>query len=141
MVNSVTVSGRLTRDPELRRTNTGRAVTSFTIAFNNRTKDEQGNYTSSFINCTAWGTTAEYLANYAKKGNLLCIEGRLQERRYTRNDGSNASVVEIIVNNVEFMSGSKSNSAKEADLAFEESAPESDDDALGTDIADDDLPF
>ncbi len=140
MVNSVTVSGRLTRDPELRRTNTGRAVSSFTLAFNNRTKDEQGNYTSSFVTCTAWGTTAEFIANYAKKGNLICVEGRLQERKYTRNDGSNASVVEIIVNNVEFMSGSRSNSAKEPELGFEESAP-TNEDGLGTDIADDDLPF
>ena len=140
MVNSVTVSGRLTRDPELRRTNTGRAVTSFSLAFNNRTKDEAGNFTTSYVPCTAWGSTAEYLANYAKKGNLICVEGRLQERKYTRNDGSNASVVEIIINNVEFMSGSRSNSAKQPELGFEESAPENED-VLGTDIADDDLPF
>ena len=139
MINSVTISGRLTRDPELRRTNTGRAVTTFSLAFNNRTKDEQGNYTTSFVSCTAWGTTAEFISNYIRKGNLICVCGRLQERRYTRQDGSSASIVEIIVDSVESMGG-RSNSVKDTANGYEESAP-SNDDILGTDIADDDLPF
>ena len=99
MVNRVVLVGRLTKDPELRRTNNGTPVTSFTLAFTNRTKNADGSNSSSFVNCTAWNKTAEIVSQYCSKGSQLCVDGRLVETKFQRKDGTNASRVEIVVEN------------------------------------------
>ena len=108
MVNRVVLVGRLTRDPELRRTNSGLQVTSFTLAFTNRTKNADGTSSSSFVTCTAWNKMAEIISQYCKKGSQLCVDGRLQENKYQRKDGTNASTVEIVVENIELLGKKKS---------------------------------
>jgi single-strand DNA-binding protein len=97
--NIVIVEGRLTADPELARTNGGKSVVNFSIANNGRREDDV-----SFFDITAWEKTAENIANYKKKGHLVKVQGRLDQRRFERKDGSKGSKVEIIADQVQFMS-------------------------------------
>ena len=94
-INKVILTGRLTKDAELRATATGTDVTSFTLAvdgFQNNT---------NFINCVAWNQQAKFITTYCKKGSLVAIEGRLQTRNFDRRDGSKATATEVIVERVE----------------------------------------
>ena len=100
MINRVIIVGRLTKAPELRTTPNGISVMSFTLAFDNKSKGPNGEKTSSFINCTAWRQNAEFISKYCQKGTQVGIEGSLQERKYVRKDGSNASTIDIIVDSV-----------------------------------------
>ena len=149
MINTVVLTGRLTRDPELRMTPNGIEVVTFSLAFDNKSKTN-GDKTTSFINCTAWRQTAKYISNYCKKGNLLGVEGSLQERRYQRKDGTNASVVEIVCSSVTNLSprsqvsdGTSLDSLTTGKTTnSDETQPASDDImSQGEDLADDDLPF
>lgn len=99
MINRAVVCGRLVRDPELRRTQNGTPVASFTLAVN-RTF---GEHEADFLNCVAWNKTAEIVEQYCSKGNLVGVEGRLQSRSYQDNQGNNRTVVEIIADQVQFM--------------------------------------
>ncbi len=101
MINSVVLIGRLTRDPELRTTNTGKNVCDFSIAVNKRSKPQDGSPDADFFRVNCWDKTAEYVSNYLHKGRLVAVEGRLQSRKYTASDGSNREVVEIVANNVQ----------------------------------------
>ena len=85
MINNVVLVGRLTRDPELRKTQTGKSVLSFSCAVNRKFKTET--QTADFINCVAWNQTADFLARYATKGALVGIEGRIQTRNYEDKTG------------------------------------------------------
>jgi single-strand DNA-binding protein len=148
MINSVVLVGRLTKDVELKKTQSNLSVTSFTVAVDNRTKDADGNKTASFINCTAWRQSADYLSNYAHKGSLVGIEGRLQQRSFTRKDGTKASVLEVIVDSITLLE-SKGQAAGGVHQS-EPTAPspidvpdnsEEKTDVTGADLTDDDLPF
>lgn len=147
MVNCVVICGRLTRNPELKRGASGTAFCQFSIAFNDRTKDEHGNYTTSFVNCTAWGKTAEFICNYTKKGSQIVVSGRLQENKYQRQDGTTSSRVQINVESVDsFGSNNSSSTAQNKDTYSNTNSntfvdEPANDDILGSDIADDDLPF
>lgn len=101
MINSVVLIGRLTRDPELRTTNTGKSVCDFSIAVNKRIKPQDGSPDADFFRVNCWEKTAEYVSNYLHKGRLVAVEGRLQSRKYTANDGTNREVVEIVASNVQ----------------------------------------
>ncbi len=101
MVNSVVLVGRLTRDPELRTTSTGKNVCSFSIAVTKRIKPTDGSPDADFFNIVAWGNQADYVTNYLTKGRLVAVEGRLQSRKYTTNDGANREVVEVVANSVQ----------------------------------------
>lgn len=101
MVNRVVLIGRLTRDPEHRQTTTGKSVCDFSIAVTKRFKPTDGSPDADFFRVSAWGPTAEYVANYLSKGRLVAVEGRLQSRKYTASDGSNREVVEIVADNVQ----------------------------------------
>jgi single-strand DNA-binding protein len=101
MVNRVVLVGRLTRDPELRTTTTGKSVCSFTIAVNKRSKPTDGSPDADFFNVTAWDRTADFVTNYLTKGRLVAVDGRLQSRKYTTNDGQNREVVEIVAENIQ----------------------------------------
>ena len=94
--------GRLTRDPELRRTAQGEAVTSFTLAVNrNYTKD--GQQQADFINCIVWRKLAENVERYCSKGSLVGVEGRIQTRNYENNQGQRIYVTEIVCDSVQFL--------------------------------------
>jgi single-strand DNA-binding protein len=99
--------GRLTRDPELKYTGTGKAVCQFALAINRpqgREARERGDKPQvDFLDCVAWGSQAENLANYQKKGSLILIKGRIQKRQYQNQEGENRYAVEVIANQVLFM--------------------------------------
>ncbi|EOA3466563.1 single-stranded DNA-binding protein [Enterococcus hirae] len=97
MINTVTLVGRLTKDPELRTTTSGTGVATFTLAVNRDFKDANGNREADFINCVAWRKTAEILANYAKKGSLVGLIGRIQTRSYENQQGNRVFVTEVVV--------------------------------------------
>lgn len=101
MVNRVVLIGRLTRDPEMRTTQTGKSVCSFAIAVNKRSKPTDGSPDADFFNISAWERTAEYVSNYLTKGRLVAVEGRIATRKYTGSDGVNREVYEIVADNVQ----------------------------------------
>lgn len=103
-MNKVILIGRLTKDPEMRTTNTGVAVTSFTLAVNRPFTDQNGERTADFINCIAWRKQAENIAKYCVKGTQVACEGRIQTRSYDHTDGTKRYVTEIICDNVTFLS-------------------------------------
>lgn len=100
-INRVVLVGRLTRDPEIRSTVNGKSVCDFSIAVDKRFKPADGTATADFFRVTAWDKTAEYVGNYLTKGRLVAVDGRLQSRKYTANDGTNREVVEVIADNVQ----------------------------------------
>ena len=103
MINRVVLVGRLTRDPELRRTTSGSSVCSFTVALDNRQKNPDGTKSTSFIPCTVFAVQADTMVKYARKGLLVGVEGRLNQRSFVRQDGSKGSVIEVICDSVQFL--------------------------------------
>ena len=97
-MNSSILIGRLARDPEMRRTGTGKAVTSFTIAVDNFGKDSG----ASFIPCVAWEQKGEFVDNYFLKGSPIAVRGRLQSRQYETKDGRKQTAIEVVVDEVDF---------------------------------------
>lgn len=97
-LNYSVLMGRLVRDPELRRTTTGKAVTSFTVAVDNFGKDNG----ASFISCVAWDKTGEFIDSYFLKGSQIVVEGRLQTRQYETKDGKKQTVTELVVTQAHF---------------------------------------
>lgn len=100
-VNVVVLVGRLTRDPEMRTTTTGKNVVGFGIAVDKKFKPQDGSPTADFFNVSAWGQTAEFVTNYLAKGRLVAVEGRLQQRSYTTQDGQQREVVEVVAERVQ----------------------------------------
>lgn len=101
MINRVVLVGRLTRDPELRTTNTGKNVANFSIAVDKRFKGGEGEDTADFFRVSCWEKTAEFVANYLTKGRLVAVDGRLQSRKYQASDGTNREVVEVVAESVQ----------------------------------------
>jgi single-strand DNA-binding protein len=110
MLNRVVLIGRLTRDPELRTTTTGKSVVEFSIAVNKRIKPPDGP-DADFFRIKAWGQSAEYVSNYLTKGRLVAVEGRLETRKYTTQDGQNREVTEIVADNVQGLDRPREDSA------------------------------
>lgn len=106
MLNKVIVMGRLTRDPELRRTQSGVAVASFTVAVDRDFKDQSGERGVDFLDVVAWRSTAEFVCKYFTKGQMAAVEGRLQTRRYLDKQENKRTAVEILAESVYF-AGSK----------------------------------
>ena len=143
MINRVILVGRLTRDPELKRTNSGMSVASFSIAVDNRMKNPDGSRGTTFMNCSIFGAQAENLAKFTRKGALVGVDGRLSQRRFTRKDGTKGSVVEIMCDSVQFLEPKSKGEGEEA-VSFESDIPEQDDSNKNLDTLDlpgDDLPF
>lgn len=143
MINSVALNGRLTRDVDLRYTMSGIAVGQFTLAVDRRFKSKSGNRETDFISCQIWRKSAENLANYAHKGSLIGIEGRIQTRTYDNKQGQKVYVTEVIAENFSLLD-SKPAQQKDSD------GVSSNRDTQGTtnqpsgkpiDVNDDDLPF
>lgn len=103
MLNNVNLCGRLTHDIDLRYTQSGKAVGSFSLAVNRNFKNSNGDYEADFINCTIWGKSAENLANFVSKGSLINVSGRLNTRNYDNKQGQKVYVTEVIVENFDLL--------------------------------------
>ena len=142
MFNLVVLTGRLTADPELKKTPNGISVTSFSIAVSRRYRSGEEPQTD-FINIVAWRQTAEFITKFFKKGNMIGIEGSIQTRRYTDKNGNNRTAFEVVVNNAQFVE-SKRDSAPSAVDAVEPASFSNVGSTEFTEIdsgMDDDLPF
>lgn len=102
MLNQITIMGRLTRDPELRRTGTGKAVTSFTLACDRDYAPKEGERETDFLDCVSWGQSAEYVSKYFTKGRMAVVVGRLQTRSYEDKEGNKRKAFEIVTSSVYF---------------------------------------
>lgn len=107
MINSVILIGRMTKDPELRRTSNGNAVTTFTLAVNRNQES------TDFINCVCWNKTAENVSQYCYKGSLVGIQGRLQTRSYKNKFDAIVYVTEVLCNTVQFLETKRENKQQE----------------------------
>lgn len=121
-LNHISIMGRLTRDVELRRTNNGTAVASFTLAVDRDFgKNEAGEKETDFIECTAWKNTAEFVSKYFTKGRMAIVAGRLQIRKWTDKDGNKRSTAEVVADNVYF--GDSKSSAQDGNQAYGYTTP------------------
>lgn len=102
MLNKIIIMGRLTRDPEMRHTQTGTAVTSFTMAVDRDFKSQSGEKETDFIDVVVWGKTAEFAANYFTKGRMAIVEGRLQVRNWQDKDGNKRKTSEVVADRMYF---------------------------------------
>ena len=138
MLNHITAAGRLTKDPELRRTQNGVAVASFTIACDRDIKDASGNKQTDFIDCVAWRNTAEFVHKYFTRGRIAVVSGRLQIREWTDNNGNKRRNAEILAESVYFgdskreVENTEKHETKEAEQTVDFDQVE---------IVDDELPF
>ena len=110
MLNKIVLMGRLTRDPELRRTQSGTAVASFTLAVDRDYKPQDGERETDFIDIVAWRGTAEFVSKYFTKGRMAVVEGRLQVRDWKDMDGAKRRSTEVIADNVYFGDSKRSES-------------------------------
>lgn len=134
MINNVTIMGRLTADPELKATNNGTSVTSFSIAVDRRFTPAGSDKATDFINCVAWRGTAEFIAKYFRKGDMIAVTGEIQTRSYTDRDGNKRTAVEVVIANASFC-GSKNSRNNEAEETTEAEYEDV------TNLYDGDLPF
>ena len=151
MINRVVLVGRLTKDIDLRKTNSNTSVCSFTLACNRRFA-QQGQQTADFINCIAWRQSAEFLAKYASKGAIVGVEGRISTRNYEGQNGK-VYVTEVTCDSVQLIGGNRSTTGATSDFSNQTFTPSNeasfandsmDDDFSNTpslDISSDDLPF
>ena len=107
MLNRALLVGRLTRDPELRRTGSGKAVTSFNLAVERNFKSDDQD--ADFINCVCWGKIAENTERYCSKGSMVSVDGRIQTRNYDNNQGQKVYVTEVIADSVQFIQTNRNN--------------------------------
>lgn len=147
MINRAVLVGRLTKDPDLRQTQSGISVATFTLAVNRTFTNGSGEREADFVQCVIWRKQAENVAQYVHKGSLVGVEGRLQTRSYDANDGSKRFVMEVIADSVQFLESKNSNNNQgnqnnnynqnnqSSDVAF------SFEDDNSFDISDEDLPF
>ena len=143
MLNQVTIMGRLTRDPELRRTASGIAVASFSLAVDRDYADDSGERPTDFIDCVAWRSTGEFVSKYFTKGRMAVVNGRLQIRTWKDKDGNNRRVAEILADSVYFGDSKRAERPTNGVPAgySAPSAPAAAADYAMLDDADDDLPF
>ena len=133
MINKVILMGRLTRDPEMRHTNSGTPVTTFSLAINSGYGENQR---TDFVNCLAWNKTAEFVTKYFAKGKMIIVIGRITTRSWETQDGKRAYATEVIANEVSF--GETKSSQQ---TATQPPMQDDDDDFTPLDEEDDDLPF
>ena len=146
MINSICLVGRMTRDAELRYTPSNQAVATFTLAVNRNFKNQAGEREADFINCVIWRQQAENLANWAKKGALIGVTGRIQTRSYDNQQGQRVYVTEVIADSFQLLESRNSQNQQQSVPDFK-SVPDfsRNDSPFGNtnpmDISDDDLPF
>ena len=143
MINNVVLVGRITRDVDLRMTQSNIPVVSFTLAVNRKYTNELGEKPADFINCVAWRHSAQFMKDYVKKGNLLAVEGSIQTRTYVDQDGNNRYITEVVCDSVQLLERSDNRSERSdyqgqsnTQREFEETSK-----ALTDDSGNDNLPF
>jgi len=158
MINRAILVGRLTKDPELRKTQNDIAVTTFTIAVNRTFKNQQGEQEADFINCVVWRRQAENVSRYVSKGSLVGVEGRIQSRSYDDQNGNRRFVTEVVADSVQFLETKSSqqntqqnqpypnqnnnyNNSNSNQYSQQTPSKNEPDDLSDIDIAEDDLPF
>lgn len=151
MLNRVILIGRLTKDPELRYTPSGVAVTQFTLACDRPFTGQNGEREADFIPIVTWRQLAETCANYLRKGRLTAVEGRIQVRNYENNEGRRVYVTEVIADNVRFLESPNAGNREDGGAPSRPSGNRGgntgntndpfQDDGKPIDISDDDLPF
>lgn len=144
-MNKIVLIGRLTKDPELRFTPSGKAVANFTLAVDRPFTNQQGEREADFIPIVVWGKVAESCANYIGKGSQVAIDGRLQVRTYDDKEGQRRWMTEVIANSVQFLdSKGKRESSQDQDQSSTPNKDQQEDDSsFGTviDFSEDDIPF
>lgn len=112
MINRVVLVGRLTKNPELKYTQSGIAVTRFTLAVNRTFTNQQGQREADFVNCVAWRKQAENLANYLRKGSLAGVDGRIQTSSFDGKDGNRVFMTEVLVESVQFLESKQTSESR-----------------------------
>lgn len=151
MINNVVLVGRLTRDPELKYTPQNQAVGTFSLAVNRPFKNANGEREADFINCVIWRQQAENLSNFAKKGALIGITGRIQTRNYENQQGQKVYVTEVVADTFQMLESNKTQGQQANKPQAQNKKPQAPDpfkaraaDPFGSspmEISDDDLPF
>ncbi|GAO99858.1 single-stranded DNA-binding protein [Fructobacillus ficulneus] len=141
MINRVVLIGRMTRDVELRYTQSGVAVGSFSLAVNRAFKNNDGEREADFINAVIWRKSAENLANFTGKGAMVAIEGRLQTRNYENNSGQRVYVTEVVVDNFSLLENKAEAEKRRAENESSQHTQQTAVNNTEIDISDDDLPF
>ena len=138
MINNVVLVGRLTREPELKKTQSGVSFVNFTVAVNRTYTDQSGERQADFISCVVWRAQADNLARYMRQGSLIGIEGRIQTRTYESEQGTRY-ITEIVANSIQFLETKSTQSQQQSS----QSSKNNDDyyDVSQDIITDDDLPF
>ena len=116
MINSVVLVGRLTKDPELKYTQGGVAVTRFTLAVNRPFTNQQGQREADFVNCVTWRKQAENTANFLRKGSLTGIEGRIQTSNFDGKDGNRVFMTEVVADSVQFLEPRSANAGRSEEV-------------------------
>jgi single-strand DNA-binding protein len=161
-MNKAILVGRVTKDPELRKTSSSQSVVNFTVAINRTFTNANGEREADFINCVVWGKQAENMATYVAKGSLIGVDGRIQTRNYEDVNGNRVYVTEVVADNVQYLDTKGASQTSSQPQAFNNNnsannTPKANHDAgnffddftsndssdilSGLDIADDDLPF
>ena len=141
MLNKIIIMGRLARDPELRRTGSGTAVTSFSLACDRDFKSQSGEKETDFIEVVAWKNTAEFVSKYFSKGRMAVVDGRLQIRDWTGKDGGKRRSAEVIAENVYFADSKRSESNDNQKENFNALSGRLSDDFVPASEEDGELPF
>ena len=142
MINNVVLVGRLVRDPELRYTPSNQAVATFTLAVNRLFKSQNGECEADFINCVIWRQQAENLANWAKKGALIGITGRIQTRNYENQQGQRVYVTEVVAENFQLLESRRDRETGQSQgYSQQDFSQRATANTSPMDISDDDLPF
>lgn len=130
MLNTITIMGRMTRDPELRRTESGIAVASFTLACERDYAPQGGEKETDFINVVCWRSTAEFVDKYFSKGRMAVVSGRLQIRDWTDKEGNKRCSAEILADRVYFGDAKRDGDAQESKSDFTEIPSDEEDETL-----------
>lgn len=130
-MNIVCLTGRLTADPELKKTQSGKSVVSFTLAVDRDFKGADGERQADFINCVAWNQPAEFITKFFKKGKMIAIVGELRNRQYETKEGTKRTASEVIISKAEFCGNSVNENKTSPNASTEDF----------TTVEDDDLPF
>ena len=141
MLNKIIIMGRLARDPELRRTGSGTAVTSFSLACDRDFKSQSGEKETDFIEVVAWKNTAEFVSKYFSKGRMAVVEGRLQIRDWTDKAGNKRTTAEVVADNVYFADSKRSESDDNQKENFNALSGRVSDDFVPASEEDGELPF
>lgn len=141
MLNRVVLTGHLTKDPELKVTQSGLSVVQFVIGVQRQFARKDGEREADFISCVAWRKTAENIAKYFKKGQLIGVDGRVQTRSYDDKNGQRVYVTEVVVDNFAFLSSQKGQGNQNPSQRPNTTAQDPFAGTGSVDITDDDLPF